>query len=654
MSEATHFINESADPNEANQALWANEIKTFNNEKLVSHLSELEEYWDIYHKNDPKIPYRLGYNMFFLPDELDQKGMPKVIDIERVVTKYVQIRDHVCEIYHKANELKMLEELDKNDQDTTLATRINRLIDQVDDAWTIVFRAARIMERVNNPTYVPINPESDPAIFRMSTINKVDELSPYQQSIMQCLKHLYSHNIRRYKGYCCEQIMTKTGCPSRAWKPKQSISEFVYSVGRKETWFDLWKNLTSRGTGYKDVITHLTNINDMQFPDITKNRHVWSFDNGVFVAKKWSDKTGLYTAEFYDYESKEFKSLDQSIVSCKYFDQEFPNYNHLEDWYDIPTPHFKSIFDYQQFDEDVARWIYVMCGRLCYDVNDLDGWQVIPFLKGVARSGKSTIITKVLRKFYCTEDVRTLSNNVERKFGLSAIKDAFMFIAPEVKNDLALEQAEFQSIVSGEDVSIAVKHEKAHSMEWTTPGILGGNEVPHWKDNSGSVLRRILTVNFGKQVKDADPTLEHKLEAELPCILQKCVRAYLEYSQKYAKKDIWNVVPSYFKDIQKQIAGAVSTLENFMQSHHIKIDPEKFCTVTEFVKKFNTYCSDNNLGKPKFGYDFYIGPFSQRDIYVKHDTRQYGEKYIVNQQFIFGLGLVEENPMSGNMFGNDD
>ena len=91
-----------------------------------------------------------------------------------------------------------------------------------------------------------------------------------------------------------------------------------------------------------------------------------------------------------------------------------------------------------------------------------------------------------------------------------------------------------------------------------------------------------------------------------------------------------------------------------MQSHHVKIDPDQFCTVTEFVKKFNAYCSDNNLGKPKFGYDFYIGPFSQRDIYVKHDTRQYGEKYIVNQQFIFGLGLVEENPMSGNMFGNDD
>ena len=63
-----------------------------------------------------------------------------------------------------------------------------------------------------------------------------------------------------------------------------------------------------------------------------------------------------------------------------------------------------------------------------------------------------------MKKFYESEDVRTLSNNVERKFGLSSIYDGFMFIAPEVKGDLCLEQAEFQSLVSGEDISIACKH----------------------------------------------------------------------------------------------------------------------------------------------------------------------------------------------------
>jgi phage/plasmid-associated DNA primase len=294
--------------------------------------------------------------------------------------------------------------------------------------------------------------------------------------------------------------------------------------------------------------------------------------------------------------------------------------------------------------------MYVMGGRLCFSVNDIDTWQVIPFLKGIARSGKSTLITKVFRKFYNADDVRTLSNNVEKKFGLSSIYDAFMFIAPEVKGDLQLEQAEFQSIVSGEDVSIAVKHEKAKSFEWTTPGVLGGNEVPNWKDNSGSVLRRILTWNFGKQVKDADPTLEYKLDAELPVILQKCIRAYLEYAQKYADKDIWNVVPEYFKTVQKQVATVASTLENFMQSTGVKYGKDLFCPQKEFVALFNSHCQANNLGKPRFTQDFYVGPFSQREIEVREVTLTYKGRNYPRQAFIFGVDIVNEDMTFGNEY----
>ena len=48
-----------------------------------------------------------------------------------------------------------------------------------------------------------------------------------------------------------------------------------------------------------------------------------------------------------------------------------------------------------------------------------------------------------------------------------------MFIAPEIKGDFCLEQAEFQSMVSGEDVSVAIKGKTAKSIEWTCPGVLG-------------------------------------------------------------------------------------------------------------------------------------------------------------------------------------
>lgn len=637
-----HFIDEQANRDEANSAMWSNQIQTFDNKQLMDFLIRLEQAWKINERGNNYVSYHIGYDNFFPREDIGEDGYPKsTVDIERICGMYSRMRDRICETYHRADILNMLDEYDEND--LKVSVRINRLIDQVDDAWQIVFRVERTKERINNPMYVPINPETDPSLFRVSTISKPEELSPFQQAIMQTLRHLYVNNIRRYKGYCCTEIKTSTGCSTRAWKPIMSIKEFVYSVGKKEVEFELWKNLTSRGSAHKDIITHLSNCKDMQFPDIVKNRHVWSFTNGIFIGKHWCTENKCYKCVFYPYDSTEFKNLDQTVVSCKYFDQEFTHYDHIEDWFDIPTPFFQSVMDYQKFDDDVARWMYVVGGRLCFDVGDMDGWQVIPFLKGVARSGKSTLITKVFRKFYGSEDVRTLSNNVEKKFGLSAIYDSYMFIAPEVKNDLSLEQAEFQSIVSGEDVSVAIKCEKAKSIQWKTPGILGGNEVPQWKDNSGSILRRILTFNFGKQVKNADTNLDDKLELELPVILQKCVRAYLCYSQKYANKDIWNVVPEYFKTVQRQVAMVTSTLENFLQSPIIKINPEGCCPKAEFVTKFNHYCLANNLGKPKFNYDFYAGPFSQRDIVVRHHTDMYKGKMMANQEFIFGVELIDED-----------
>ena len=289
-----------------------------------------------------------------------------------------------------------------------------------------------------------------------------------------------------------------------------------------------------------------------------------------------------------------------------------------------------------------------MGGRLCFELNDLDKWQIIPFLKGIARSGKSTLVTKVFSKFYEADDVRTLSNNVERKFGLSSRHDALLFIAPEIKGDLQLEQAEFQSIVSGEDVSIAVKCEKAKNMTWIVPGILGGNEVPNWKDNSGSILRRLMTWHFKKQIRDADtdPLLEIKLKNEIPIILQKCVRGYLEYSQKYNCEDIWNIIPDYFAQIRKQVATVTNPLEHFLQSDVILFDGHGetyFCPLEVFKKRFFNYCFKNNLGRPRFNPDFYLGPFSSRGVEIKRNNEKtYAGKTYKNQDFIIGVDVIIE------------
>jgi hypothetical protein len=638
--EHTHFIDKDPNKYEALIELQKEHIQSMKEEQVLDVINKFEQAWSL-KSNDFRNARELGYRQFVHPDNFDEYGNPNPNQIDLLAIRGIRDKQqtYLTNLKNHVRDLK-IHKKEINDDGITTVTRINNVKKQVEDGFHNIRRHYMSFERVDNSTVVPqFSALGDP-----STLDGegVENSTPFQKCLLYSLDQTYKAGYRRYKGQCCEEIKTVEGHRTRAWQPKFTIEQFIYSLANKDDDFETWKNFTSRGAVFRDVVDNMTKCVDAQFPEITKRRHVWSFKNGVFVGKEWVPDRGVYDCRFYPYDSREFRCLDPTIIACKYFDQRFDDFSHLERWQDIPTPWFDSILRYQKFEDEVCYWAYVMGGRLCYDVGELDGWQVIPFFKGIARSGKSTLITKVFKKFYENEDIGTLSNNIEKKFGLSAIKDAFMFIAPEVKGDLALEQAEFQSMVSGEDVSVAVKNKTAVSIEWKVPGVLGGNEVPNWKDNSGSVLRRILPWNFSKQVRDADPQLDEKLNHELPIILLKCVRAYIDYSNKYRNKDIWNVVPEYFKKIQKQVAMVASTLHNFLESTNIVFGKELFVPQTLFIQVFNQHCQANNLGKPKFNPDFYAGPFSSRDIEVREEVVTYKGRTYTKQPIIYGLDVVEE------------
>ena len=641
-----HYLDPTDNHDESRLELLKNQVQNFTKEQLTAFILQLETSWCLNCKGDRWIPITNGFKQFYRPEDLDSSGFPRDLDIERVIDQHNRKQTALKEMFHRAASLDIAddESQDINGNEFKIKTRINRLIDMSDDAYETVFRYARQYERINHPTLVCVDSDTN-SLFRCSTMSDTEDLAPFQKLLLALLNETYEKKYRKYKDQCCKQIITVDGYHTKAWKPVMTVEDFVYSFVQKETEYEIWKHLTARGNNANESIKFLQNSKDIQFPEIKKNRHVWSYNNGLFVGKEWSTKLGQYVSRFYPYESQEFQCLDPTIASSKYFDKNFNPYLHIENWWDIPTPQFQNILTYQQFDDDVSKWMYVMGGKLCFDVGEIDKWQIIPFLKGIAKSGKSTIITKVFKKFYESDDVRTLSNNVERKFGLSSIHDGFMFIAPEVKGDLCLEQAEFQSLVSGEDISLACKYKKAQSIEWKAPGILAGNEVPNWKDNSGSVLRRILPWNFGKQVMDADPYLDEKLDKELPAIHLKCIRAYLEYAQKYSEQDIWNVVPAYFKIIQTQVAMVTNSLQNFLAcTEKVRYGPDLFCPQAVFVNAFNQHCLLNNLGKPRFNQDMYAGPFSSRNIEVRVENKTYGKQGPTGKvPIIFGVDIVDEN-----------
>ena len=649
--ENTHFIDKEPNKYEALAELHNQQIRSMNEDQGTRLLSNLENAWGL-HEKDFLSHQMLGYNQYISNNCFNEYGAVSINDIDLVAIKTIRKKnlDFAVELRNHMNKLKKekMKNGDTKDDDSlsdelglSLDKRIANIILHIEDGYENIRRHYISYERVSTPTVQPQFPKfSDPSAM---DDEEIESISPYQKCLLYTLEETYKCGYRRYKDQCCEEIKTIEGYRTRAWNPIFPIDQFVYSIAQKDSSFTNWKNFTSKGSIFREVIDHVSKCKDQQFPEISKRRHVWSFKNGLFVGKEWIPDRGVYDCRFYPYESSDFACLDPTIVSCKYFDQQFDDFSHLERWQDIPTPNFDKVLKYQKLEQEVCDWAYVMGGRLCYDVGELDSWQIIPFFKGIARSGKSTLITKVFKKFYESEDVGVLANNIEKKFGLSAIKDNFMFIAPEIKSDLGLEQAEFQSIVSGEDVSIAVKNKTAVSIEWNVPGVLGGNEVPNWKDNSGSILRRILPWNFTKQVREADPQLDEKLNRELPIILLKCVRGYLDYSNKYRDRDIWNVVPKYFEIIKKQVAMVASTLTNFLESTSIKFGEELCVPQTIFVQMFNQHCSANNLGKPKFNQDFYVGPFSSRDIEVREEVVKYKGRTYPKQPVIFGLDVIEES-----------
>jgi hypothetical protein len=278
-------------------------------------------------------------------------------------------------------------------------------------------------------------------------------------------------------------------------------------------------------------------------------------------------------------------------------------------------------------------------------LGELDNWQVALFLEGVAGSGKSTI-TKLVKRFYDTCDVGVLSNNIEKTFGLSSLKDKLLFLAPEIKGDLRLEQSEFQLLIEGGDMQLPVKYKESHYIEWKIPGLFAGNEPPNYTDNSGSISRRLVVAKFHKKVNNKDSDLDAKLIKELPAIMKKAASAYLSAVNEFKGQDFWTSLPEYFRITQRDMAQNTHSLEHFISSGKVALGEEYYVREKIFVQAFNDHCKECHLERHKFTTDYYLGVFGNYNISVKKNVKL---KYPNNPNspsyqgtFIFGVDLINE------------
>ncbi|AGO83917.1 D5 N terminal like incomplete domain containing protein [Pandoravirus salinus] len=549
-----------------------------------------------------------------------------------------------------------------------------RIFESIQYAYYGVESRARVINARDDNLNVAASLDS--TIFRLTTMSLTD-LKPNESLVLFLLRQLAVHGYRRYKGCCYEQILIEGPTPPReldalkaeaaaagrplppgaektkyethAWRQVCNIEQFVYKVTKKEVHWEQWRNLNANGAA-KHAVATLEKCSDIEFPDLVPDRRVFAFTTGLY------DCYTLAYTPYVDPATGARNHIDRHTVACKFFDMPFPEQfaDVADDWYaDIATPRFQQVLDYQELGapherDDVCKWLYVMIGRMLYDVNEIDQWQVMPFIKGIAGSGKSTII-KVIQGFYPKADVATLSANCQEKFALESLLDCLIFVCSEVREDFGLSQGDLQSMISGEDVAANRKFKLVETRTWKAPGFFVGNQTGGWVDAQGSMTRRFIMWEFLRKVKDTangkkvDPRLSDKIAKEMPLLLLKCNLAYRHACAEYADRDIWDVLPAYFVNTQRRLKAQINPLVGFLTDPEtVEFGPDRYIYLKEFQRHYKEWLVRNNFGRPpKFVPDHYESVFEEYCVTVAAGPRGWdGEQ--VTGQWVVGVGLMTE------------
>ena len=425
----------------------------------------------------------------------------------------------------------------------------------------------------------------------MQVVNDDEDVSARQQICSLLLQKCYVNNYRR----CNDELFQPkiyNGHNTQAYVPFMSIEEFVWRLPDPVSQRREWLQHTTERSAQRWIVEHLTKVRyESMLPDLVRARDQWSFRNGIYVG---------HANRFYRYGESYADDSDCPFytgnISARFFDQEFDERLLTIPASRIETKTVEKIQDSQKWSEDVKGWMWVAFGRLFYDVGQYDDWQFAPYLKGLAGTGKSSLV-KMMGKFYDPSMVGTLSNDMETTFGLMSMCDKDLLLAPEIRPCFKLAQASFQTMVSGEAMTIPVKHQGPKSIgRWRTPAAFAGNVFPMWVDSGGSLARRILAFLFDEPIHPSKSItgLEEKLDAELMQVLVKANRFYFAAVAAYGDCNIWNAVPSEFLIFRQSMREETDNVQKFCANATDTSDPEYYVTLEQFIKSMRLMAKSRN------------------------------------------------------------
>ena len=386
------------------------------------------------------------------------------------------------------------------------------------------------------------------------------ELQPHQRLLSFYFQQASANHLRRKGKALYRPIILDDHTHTQFYQYYMEIEDYIYKAVTSERQY----------TEFHDILTHkpstppqmmklFTNLPDVRCPFLEKDRGLFSYRNGIFDVR---------TGTFHDYRRSKFGGK----CTSQFFDHVVTtDVVNSTSYKEIETPSFDKILIDQNFDEYARFWMYALCGRLLHNVGDLDDWQVSLFIRGVAGSGKSSILN-VMKLIYEADDIGQLMSDGQKDFSDEHLYDKNIVMAPDIDKRCNMSATRVNSMISGETLSVNRKHKTALNIRWTAPMVIASNSQPPWDDVAGNLTRRFVIMKFNNSIRHTDTQMSFKLKKETPLLLIKMAKAYLEAVQLCGSRALWekDVLPDMCHQSKKEYLVSNNPLSAFLESNYIE------------------------------------------------------------------------------------
>jgi hypothetical protein len=519
---------------------------------------------------------------------------------------------------------------------------------------------------------------------------RLENLDPKQELLVQLYEAASLHEYRKHRGKLYKPVYTpkiihknskgevikiEGGYKTHYYKEETDVVEFVKRSCDRQLMEKHWKFVTASRRSTKAIISDLTDtlllLNDHQLPEVVRDRHKFSFKNGIYMTRCMTtdEKTGKpkVVSRFFPYTDESIKTVNTKYVSAKYFDTDFQWYPDEEDYINIPTPVIDTILKYQYGHspdyEEIYRSAFMDMGRMLFSRGDLDNWQYMVHWLGIAGTGKSIITEHTVKNFYEPANRIEIDNSIEKQFGLGmAVKDKikdnqiFITTSGELDAKCQLELPMALKMCDGSEIMAAIKNGEQIIFTYPSHWMAAENEYPaSWKDTAGQVQRRMKMYEFCRRVKRKDKitNLNDRVQQELPHIIQKATKAYLYFTNKYGKygsnSDWLSFCPKYFLQTQDNLVNNANYLRSYiLESNRVLIHSSLFVSEEDLYQDYRELCKlrgwRSDIRNKTIVYETIIQELNDtNDLSLEYRKCSHlvyeGKMQHNNQYYFFGIGL---------------